>query len=319
MNASLAGITPITVILATRNRPALAPRAAASILRSPYPAFHLRIIDQSDDASTRLALQSIADDPRVTIVAAPPRGLAASRNLGVAQSDTPLIAFTDDDCEAAPHWLPAIADAFAADPGIGLMFGTVNAPQYDRGRGFIPAYRVAVAVTAHSLRQKSSIEGFGANMALRRTIWQDLGGFDELMGAGSRFRAGEDTDFTIRALIAGHKVHECPVAVVTHFGFRRWDEAGGTIAGYMIGLGAAHAKMLRLGGLHAWQPVAELAWRWLAARPVADLNHLPPRFARLIGFVQGVWKGLLSPLDCRTGHFGTSARTSLFRARSRDR
>lgn len=303
-------VLPITVVLATRNRAASAARAAASILRSSYSEYRLCIIDQSDDASTRVALASIADHPRVTIIAAPARGLSAARNLGIAQSHTPLIAFTDDDCEPGPQWLNAIADAFAADPAIGVVFGTVNAPVYDRSTGFIPAYRVPVAFTAQSIKQKSSIEGFGANMAVRRTIWQALGGFDELMGVGSLFCAGEDTDFAIRALIAGHKVHESPVAVVTHFGFRRWDESRLTIGGYMVGLGAANAKMLRLGGRRAWKPIADLAWRWFAARPVADLNHVPPRLHRLFAFAHGAWKGMLKPLDRETGCFTNPAELS---------
>jgi hypothetical protein len=75
--------------------------------------------------------------------------------------------------------------------------------------------------------------------------------------------------------------------------------------------------MLRLGGLNAWQPMAKLAWRWLAARPVADLNHVPPRFLRLIAFVQGVFRGLLNPLNVTTGHFDPRAQTAFLRARRR--
>jgi hypothetical protein len=303
VNACAPQAVPITVVLATRNRAAAAPRAAAAIMRSAYPDFRLCIVDQSDDAATRIALARIARDPRITLVTASARGLAAARNQGIRHSHTPLVAFTDDDCVATPQWLAAIADAFALDPAIGVIFGTVAAPAYDRARGFIPAYGVARAFTAHSVAQKSLIEGFGASMAVRRTTWETLGGFDELMGAGSALCAGEDTDFAIRALIAGYKVHETPAAVVTHFGFRAWGEAHATIAGYMTGLGAANAKMLRLGGIRAWPPVAQLAWRWMAGHPVADLNHVPPRFRRLLPFLRGAWRGLHAPLDRRTGRF----------------
>jgi GT2 family glycosyltransferase len=308
MDAHVPRVVPITVVLATRNRAAAAARASGSILRSRYPDFCLRIVDQSDDGSTRAALADAARDPRVTIVTAPPRGVAAARNLGIAQSDTPIVACTDDDCEAPPEWLDAIAATFAADPTIAIVFGTVNAPAYDRTRGFIPAYRAPRACTAHSIAQKASVEGLGANMAMRRSAWQALGGFDETMGVGSTFRAGEETDLAIRALIAGHRVHEAPEVAVVHFGFRRWDEARRTVAGYMFGLGAANAKMLRLAGWRACNPLARLAWRWLAAGPVADLNHVPPRLQRLRPFVRGAWLGLRTPLDRATGHFGVRAR-----------
>ena len=41
---------PITVVLATRNRPGGAARAAQSILASDYPSYAVIIVDQSDDA-----------------------------------------------------------------------------------------------------------------------------------------------------------------------------------------------------------------------------------------------------------------------------
>ena len=294
---------PITVVLATRNRPGGAARAAQSILASDYPSYAVIIVDQSDDASTRAALRGVSDDPRITVIETPPQGLAAARNLGVAQCRTPLVAFTDDDCVAAPGWLAGFADAFAADPAVGIVFGSVVATAYDRGAGFIPAYLVVRARTARSLAGKPTVEGIGACMAVRRTTWETLGGFDESLGAGSALCAGEDTDFAVRTLIAGGSVHETPAASVTHLGFRRWDEGPATIAGYMIGLGAVHAKMLRLAGLGALGPLTALAWRWLARGPVVDLNHRPPRVARLAAFLRGAWSGWRKPLDRHRGHF----------------
>jgi hypothetical protein len=106
----------------------------------------------------------------------------------------------------------------------------------------------------------------------------------------------------MRALLAGYYVCETPDAVVYHHGFRSWDLEKRIIHGYMVGLGAANAKMLRLDSLSAIQPLAELAWRWLARHPVVDLNHCPPRIARLRSFVAGFRAGLSAPLDAR-GHF----------------
>lgn len=301
--AAGAARVPITVVLATRNRPSGAARAAQSILASDYPSYAVIIVDQSDDASTRAALRGVSGDPRVTVIEAPAHGLAAARNLGVAQCRTPLVAFTDDDCVAAPGWLAGFADAFAADPAVGIVFGSVVAAAYDRGAGFIPAYLVVRARTARSLADKPTVEGIGACMSIRRATWEALGGFDECLGAGSALRAGEDTDFAVRTLIAGGSVHETPAASVIHFGFRRWDEGPATIAGYMTGLGAVHAKMLRLAGFGAVPPLAALGWRWLARRPVVDLNHRPPRMLRLMAFLRGAWRGWCEPLDRDKGRF----------------
>ena len=154
-------------------------------------------------------------------------------------------------------------------------------------------------------------------MAVSRAAWQMLGGFDERLGTGAPLRAGEETDFVIRALIRGVRVSETPDARVTHSGFRTWDQGRPLIEGYMHGLGAANAKMLRLGGPRAVAPIAVLAWRWLAGGPAIDLNHRPPHLARLRSFLRGAVEGLRLPLDPGTGHFvvgkrrpGTSASAS---------
>jgi GT2 family glycosyltransferase len=294
---------PFTVVLSTRNRAAAAARAARAILASSHPSFTLTIVDQSDDGATRDALDEALRDPRATWIAAPPRGLAAARNAGVARSTTPLVAFTDDDCEPEPGWLSSFGAAFDADPGVGVVFGSVEAAPYDRDAGFVPAYRVARSHTVRALAGKASVEGIGACMAIRRSTWERLGGFDEQFGSGGPLRAAEDNDFAIRALIAGIAVHETPAVVVVHAGFRRWDEGAETIRGYMTGLGAVNAKMLRLAGWRAARPLASLAWRWLARGPVVDLNHRPPRLLRLRAFLGGAWRGMRAPIDARTGHF----------------
>ncbi len=188
---------------------------------------------------------------------------------------------------------------------MGVVFGSVEAAPYDRRAGFTPAYRVERSHTVRSLSGKAGVEGIGACMAIRRSAWERLGGFDEMFGSGGPLCAAEDNDFAIRALIAGIAVQETPAAVVVHSGFRRWEEGPATIRGYMVGLGAVHAKMLRLAGPRAARPLAALAWRWLARGPVVDLNHLPPRFLRLRAFLRGAWRGMRLPLDASRGHFRT--------------
>jgi hypothetical protein len=148
---------------------------------------------------------------------------------------------------------------------------------------------------ARHIREKARVEGVGACMAVRRSMLIALGGFDEELGTGAPLCSAEDTDIAMRALLAGYYVCETPDAVVYHHGFRSWDLEARVIHGYMMGLGAANAKMLRLDSMNAIQPLAELAWRWLAGHPVVDLNHRPPRIARLRSFAAGFRSRTLSP------------------------
>jgi GT2 family glycosyltransferase len=295
-DAKTSAATPIAVVIATLGRADGAARAAGSVLKADYPALALHVVDQSQDNATETALSRLAGDPRLQVVRAPARGLGAARNLGVRLSKAPIIAFTDDDCEVAPGWLGAMAAAFQDDPRLGLVFGSVLPADYDRTAGFIPAYQVRQLRSVRGLSGKARIEGIGACMAIRRSTWSELGGFDEALGAGAPLRAGEDADFAMRALLAGQGVHETPDAVVTHHGFRSFTEGTRLIEGYMIGLGAVNAKMMRLGGFRALPPLLALGWRWLSGAPVVDLNQVPPRLLRLRAFSHGAWLGLRTPL-----------------------
>ena len=116
-------------------------------------------------------------------------------------------------------------------------------------------------------------------------------------------RSSEDFDFAIRALLAGHFVYETPSIAVTRTRFRPWAQGQLLIDGYMFGMGATYAKLLRFGGLPLLKPLLALGWRWLAGRPVVDLNHLPPRLPRLAAFLRGARAGAFAPLDRSSGRF----------------
>jgi glycosyltransferase involved in cell wall biosynthesis len=290
-----------SVILATRNRPEGAVRAVRSILGSAVP-LELIVIDQSGDSLTTESLESVASDRRLVVVKSNEIGLARARNMGWRRASAELLAFTDDDCEASPGWLEGLATALAHDGRIGLVFGSVRAPDYDRSKGFVMAYAPPQFRVARQIREKARVECVGACMAARRSVLAALGGFDEELGSGARLRSAEDTDIGVRALLAGFYVCETPDAVVYHYGFRTWGIGARVIHDYMVGLGATNAKMLRLGNLQAIPPIAALAWRWLARKPVVDLNHRPPRMTRLRPFLFGFRAGLSASLDA-SGRF----------------
>ena len=51
----------------------------------------------------------------------------------------------------------------------------------------------------------------GANVALPRELVLALGGYDERLGAGTRFASADDNDIGQRLLAAGCEVHHVPV------------------------------------------------------------------------------------------------------------
>ena len=236
----MAGSPRLAVIVCTLGRGGRVVDTVRSILAHAPPSLELWVVDQNDD---RLATGQLAEslrDPRVRCLSSP-RGLSVGRNAAAAATAAPILAFTDDDCTATPGWLPELIVPFAGDPRVGVVFGSVLAAPHDRAAGFIPSYQRQRPFVARSVWDKHRVEGIGASMAVRASVWQALHGFDERLGAGAPFRSAEETDFAIRALLAGHFVAEIPGAAVIHHGFRGWDDGRVVIHGYLHGIGATLA------------------------------------------------------------------------------
>lgn len=294
----------VTVVVSTRNPDARIVQTVDSILASDHPCFRLCLVDQSDRVAVRDLLGARLDDPRLHYLSGDRVGLSAGRNAGVRwASSSDVIAFTDDDCAVAPTWLSRITAPFAADPRIGIVFGTVTPAPHDPALGFLPSYTRATPFLGRSIFDKHHIEGMGASMAIRRSIWDALHGFDEHLGAGAPLRSAEETDFVIRALLAGVFAFETPDAVVVHAGFHPWAEAPRVLRDYLHGIGAALAKNLKRGHWEVLAVAGRLAWRFVAARPIIDLGAPAHRRARLFGFLSGARRGWRTPIVRDTGHF----------------
>lgn len=283
------------VAISTRNRGAEVLRAIESVLASEYPDFGVVVVDQSDDDRTFDAVREYLDRPDFRYRRSTRRGVAAGRNEAIDSVESEFIAMTDDDCEVAADWLREIVAGLRRSDSIGLVFGTVAAAPHDASRGFIPAYHPAAPFMATSIRHKHRVEGVGASMGVRRSVWRTLRGFDENFGAGARFHAGEELDFAVRALLSGYAVYETPAARVIHHGFRAWSDGDTLIWQYIYGIGAMFAMRLKAGQWRVASLIYRLAWRWAFEQPVVDLGHKPPRLLRLSGFACGFVAALRTP------------------------
>nr|WP_062399959.1 glycosyltransferase family A protein [Pseudonocardia sp. AL041005-10] len=118
---------PVTVVVATRNRPESLARCLRAVLASDHPALSVVVVDNDpDDERTELAVRAAGSD-RVRYVREPRRGASVGRNRGLAEARTEIVAFTDDDTEVDPAWASRIAGAFAADPELACVSGPVLA------------------------------------------------------------------------------------------------------------------------------------------------------------------------------------------------
>jgi len=293
----------LSVVICTRDRGARFVATVESILDGDRRPAEVVVVDQSADERALDAGRRFAAYAGFRLVRVDSTGLARARNAGFALARGAAVAFTDDDCVASPDWLSGIAEGFARDPRVGVVFGSVHAGPHDRALGFIPAYVRDGALLATSIRDKHRAEGIGANMAVSRVAWAALGGFDDRLGAGGVYRAGEDIDFALRALERGHAVYETARGHVVHLGFRPWADNGRVAYDYLYGLGATYAKHLKCGEVGAIVPMMRLAGRWIAGRPAVDLGRTPGRWLRLRGFAAGFAAAARAPVDASCTRF----------------
>jgi len=161
----------------------------------------------------RLEVVVVRDGDAEPPFAEPPDGLAvrfltrpgvagptAKRNVGWRATSAPVIAFTDDDCRAAPGWLASLLEAGAGEV---IVQGRTE-PDPDEAHLLHPLART-VGVSGPSGWFET------CNIAYPRSILERLGGFDERFGFG-----GEDTDLAWRAIEAGERPHFADSALVWH-------------------------------------------------------------------------------------------------------
>lgn len=123
----------ISVIIPTRNRASLLSRALLSLEGQIFPRerFEVVVIDNgSTDGTADLLTAHAIDLPNLRAVFEPEPGLHAGRHRGLREAHGDVIVFIDDDVEATPTWLAAIAECFADSQVV--MVGGNNLPKFER-------------------------------------------------------------------------------------------------------------------------------------------------------------------------------------------
>jgi glycosyltransferase involved in cell wall biosynthesis len=225
----------------------------ASIKAQTLSSWELVVVGQADDSAVRDAAESsLPGDPRLRYVHVDGKGLDRARNAAIGVATGDVLAFTDDDCEADPSWLTILASCFEAQPDVGLVGGALVRPASSRRFQSCPQVIPSEALYDPIAMARHAPPGWdwvGGNFALRASIIERAGFFDECLGAGTDFPACDDTDYKLRLEAMGVKMRSTPRAVVRHtYGVRYGVRA--LLAhqrNYARGNGALAAKLTLMG------------------------------------------------------------------------
>lgn len=231
-----------SVLICSRERPELLLDTVRSVLQGGAVPAELVVIDQSAVPQAELAEMGEVRGCRMRYVHSTTTGLSRARNIALREASREVAILIDDDMLVQDTWLAALLDGLP--PGsTGVATGRVlAAPDEGRG-GSVPAAALVTRDTPAVYRGLQPLDVVpGANVAVRCAFVLGVGGYDERLGAGTRFSAADDNDIGHRLLLAGGEVHHVPAAVVLHRAWRSEGELARLRWRYGRGKGAFYAK-----------------------------------------------------------------------------
>jgi len=219
----------VSIVVCTYNRAASLGLTLAALAAQAVPdgiEWELVLVDNnSTDATRAVSEQFVATAAiRARYVFVADQGLSRARNAGVAASRGDIIAFTDDDVLPAADWVGRIATTIRrAD--VDIVGGRIVPAWLQKPPAWLQHRRAlhdALAIldhatTARVLDPHGAPAVWGANMAFRRRVFEQVGGFDIRRGlVGTTLHRGEEIDLVARALAAGCRAIYEPTVVVAH-------------------------------------------------------------------------------------------------------
>lgn len=148
------------------------------------------------------------------------RGFAPACNQGAKQAQGQYLVFLNQDTEVLPGWLSGLLEPLEQDKSVGLTTSKlllmsrrdkINSCGQDIhytglnfSRGFLD--------DANQFARSEVVGAVcGASFAIRKDVWEELGGFDE-----DFFMYFEETDLSWRAQLAGYQCLYVPASVAYH-------------------------------------------------------------------------------------------------------
>jgi GT2 family glycosyltransferase len=191
----------VSVVVPTYNRKDLL-MALLESLRSQTLApetFEIIVVcDGGTDGTSEVIARLATSDARIRLIQQQQGGPAAARNAGARAAKGQFVAFTDDDCLAAPHWLVKLIEPFAGPETVAVQGKTTT------------DLTLVGPLTHQLVNESKSYIMPTCNVAYRRDLFLKMGGFDE------RFLfLNEDVDLGWRFETAG-LISFAPDALIIH-------------------------------------------------------------------------------------------------------
>lgn len=204
---------PVSVVVTVRNQPEYLRGCLDALDRLDYPAYEVVVVDDaSTDRTVDVAREHVLSRRgmlRVVTVDAEsgPRGIGASRNIGVRSAEHEVVAFTDADCRPRSDWLAELVPYIDAHDVVGgrtRPHRSGGPHEYERAHSSLD-----MGSRADRVRPDGATPYLPtANLVGRRRVFEAVDFPDR--------NVAEDVGFCWRALEAGYDIVYAPEGVVEH-------------------------------------------------------------------------------------------------------
>jgi glycosyltransferase involved in cell wall biosynthesis len=217
----------LSLIITTYNRAQEIETTMEMVLAQRFDAsqWECIIVDNNSTDDTRQRVEKIVGEHKelnLRYVFEPQQGLSYARNRGIAESRGEIIAFIDDDETIVYDYVSRYINFFDRYPQAMAAGGRIVA-DYLSGRPRWMSQYVARPI-ANPLYYGDYIKPFprgkhpgGGNMAVRREVFERIGGFDTELGrSGGNLIGGEECDFFKRMYDNKLPIYYVPRALIYH-------------------------------------------------------------------------------------------------------
>lgn len=163
----------ISVVVPVYNGAAHLGRCLDALLASQYKAFEVIV---SDDASTDASVLICNERKVVCVRGAVRSGPAAARNAGAKEAHGEILFFVDSDVLVQSDTLAHVARIFTDSPDTDAAFGSYDDAPAEPD--FASQYKNLFHHYVHQHSTREATTFWGACGAIRRAVFEHLGGFD---------------------------------------------------------------------------------------------------------------------------------------------
>lgn len=221
-----------SLVAATVNRKIEFESLCISLANQTYKEFELIVIDQNETDLLEEIINKFKNMINIVYIKSNKKGLSLNRNIGLKFAKGDIIAFPDDDCEYKPDTLEFVNKSF-----INNNYDMFIINYEDKNTGVCHFKEIHKIEFNNILRS-----GISFCIFVKRHILGDTQ-FDERLGCGSKFGAGEESDMIARLL--QKKINAMYYGFYTIFHSKSIDRTNLIRSyNYALGFGAIHKKFI---------------------------------------------------------------------------